>query len=924
MITDFINLITKNLADEHLCGIIHSKKPHQGIDFKRLVLLIALGTSCAISAQETKKAMTFDELAGWKRITGQVISDNGKWVSCKMEPWRGDASIFLYNDKGEMTASFHPAAKGEFSASSNYLLVTKKPELETIEALKLKKAKEEEMPKDELVIFKLTGEKESIDSLKSYKLSESADWIAYQRDCKSDTVLHVRSLDGNKEVKFADVKEYGFAKKKNRLYYTTDSCLCTYTPENGLVVLFEGKGILKKATFNEEGTKLAFLYCPDKDSTATGFSLYLAENEASARLIADKGQTFLPENWVISENGAVSFSDNSERLFFGTAPTPKQKDTTVLAENRPDVQIWKWDEGIQYTQQVYNKEKDLKKTYTAVYNIGSNKLFQLADTAIPTLLTADGGNAALALLSTSQPYDTEQMWEGRTRYDIYTVNLETGERSLIKKAADTNMQLSPKGMYAYWYCQQDSSWYTRSMNDDKEYRLTTPVSFAAWDEENDVPDYPSPHGLAGWTADDRKLLIYDRYDIWKFDPTSANAPVNLTVNGRKDRLSYRLIRLDKEKKFIDLKELQLLSAFNEKTKGSGYYSARLTSPAVPKTLLAGNFMLRTPIKAKDSDAVIYTSETFEQYPDIRLSDLSFKKSIQLTHGGEQQAELNWGTAELVSWISLDGIPLEGVVYKPENFDPNKKYPVIVNFYERNAETLYAYHMPEPHRSTIDYHFYTSNGYIIFNPDVRYTTGYPGESCFNCVMPGITSLIAKGYVNEKAIGAQGHSWGGYQVAYLATRTHLFAAIESGAPVVNMFSAYGGIRWGSGLNRSFQYEHGQSRIGGTLWDSPLQYMENSPLFTMDKVETPILIMHNDNDGHVPWYQGIEYFVALKRLQKPVWLLNYTGEVHWPMRLANRIDFQKRMFQFFQHYLDNQPMPKWMSEGVPAVDQPFELGY
>ena len=192
------------------------------------------------------------------------------------------------------------------------------------------------------------------------------------------------------------------------------------------------------------------------------------------------------------------------------------------------------------------------------------------------------------------------------------------------------------------------------------------------------------------------------------------------------------------------------------------------------------------------------------------------------------------------------------------------------------------------------------------------------------MPGITSLIAKGYVNEKAIGAQVHSWGGYQVAYLATRTRLFAAIESGAPVVNMLSAYGGIRWGSGLNRSMQYEHGQSRIGGNIWEMPLQYIENSPLFNMDKVTTPILIMHNDADGHVPWYQGIEYFIALKRLQKPAWLLNYTGEPHWPMRLANRIDFQKRMFQFFHHYLQNAPMPKWMNEGVPAVDQDFELGY
>ena len=250
--------------------------------------------------------------------------------------------------------------------------------------------------------------------------------------------------------------------------------------------------------------------------------------------------------------------------------------------------------------------------------------------------------------------------------------------------------------------------------------------------------------------------------------------------------------------------------------------------------------------------------------------------------------------------------------------------MMVNFYERNSETLYNYRMPEPHRSTIDYHLYNSNEYVIFNPDIRYVDGYPGESCYNCLMPGITMMIAKGYIDEKGIGAQGHSWGGYQVAYLATRTNLFSAIESGAPVVNMFSAYGGIRWGSGMARSFQYEHTQSRLGATPWSSPLRYLENSPLFTMDKVQTPILIMHNDADGHVPWYQGLEYFVAMKRLGKPCWLLNYTGEPHWPMHMANRIDFQRRMFQFFNHYLKNDKMPKWMSEGVPAVEQPFELGY
>lgn len=261
---------------------------------------------------------------------------------------------------------------------------------------------------------------------------------------------------------------------------------------------------------------------------------------------------------------------------------------------------------------------------------------------------------------------------------------------------------------------------------------------------------------------------------------------------------------------------------------------------------------------------------------------------------------------------------------PEGFDPNKKYPLIVNFYEKSSQGLYGYRMPEAHRSTVDYHYYTSNGYIIFNPDIYYKTGYPGEDAFNCVMPGITALIAKGFVEEDHIAAQGHSWGGYQVAYLATRTNMFAAIESGAPVVNMFSAYGGIRWGSGMNRSFQYEHTQSRIGKSIWESPLRYIENSPLFTMDKVNTPILIMHNDNDGAVPWYQGIEYFIALRRLQKPAWLLNYNQADHWPLKVRDKYDFQIRLAQFFDHYLKEKPMPVWMKEGVPAINKGFDMGY
>lgn len=893
-------------------------------------LLLAAGL-LALGQAGAQKPMTVADLAAWQRITRQAITDNGEWVAYKMEPWRGDATVYLHTADGTEQATYSPAKEFRFSASGDYLLVTETTPLATMDSLRLAKTKADALPMDRLLIRHADGQEERIDSLKQYKLADKADWLAYQSGRK-DSTLVVRSLDGKRDYRFARVSDYAFAEKSATLYFVTkgdstdlEAGIYLLDPTKGTPSLVKaGDGLFRQVALDEQGNQLAFLYCAEKDSAYKALELWLSERGETAKAIAGRGNKALPAGWVINENGTLSFSRSAARLFFGTSPEPRQKDTTILDTNRPNVQVWSWDEPVQYTVQQHNLQEDLKKNYKAVYNIKEGKVIQLADKSLPNIQLGDEGDATLALLSTSEPYSVSSMWEARTRSDYYTVSLETGERRPIAQADYSRFRLSPAGRYAYAYAETDSCWYTISLENGERHQLTTPQSFIAWDEENDVPDYPSAYGSAGWTNDDQAILIYDRYDLWSFDPLGQRAPQRLTTDGREQGIQYRLKQLDKEARTVATDKPLLLVGFNEKSKGYGYYEARLDKASAPKKLIAGDYMLSTIEKAQKANKVLYTIESYTTFPDLHCADLGFKKSVQVSHGDRQQADYLWGTAELVSWISLDGRPLEGVVYKPANFDPNKKYPMIVNFYERNSETLYEYHMPEPHRSTIDYRLYNSNGYIIFNPDIRYRDGYPGESCYNCLMPGVSMMIAKGYIDEKAIGAQGHSWGGYQVAYLATRTNLFAAIESGAPVVNMFSAYGGIRWGSGMARAFQYEHTQSRLGGTPWSTPDRYHTNSPLFTMDKVQTPILIMHNDADGHVPWYQGIEYFVAMKRLGKPCWLLNYTGEPHWPLRMANRIDFQTRMFQFFNHFLKHEAAPKWLDEGVRAVDQPYELGY
>ena len=364
-----------------------------------------------------------------------------------------------------------------------------------------------------------------------------------------------------------------------------------------------GDGLFRQVALDEQGNQLAFLYCAEKDSAYKALELWLSERGATAKAIAGRGNKALPTGWVINENGTLSFSRSAARLFFGTSPEPRQKDTTILDTNRPNVQVWSWDEPVQYTVQQYNLKEDLKKNYKTVYNIKEGKVIQLADKTLPNIQLGNEGDASLALLSTSEPYSVSSMWEARTRSDYYTVSLETGERKLIAQADYSRFRLSPAGRYAYAYAETDSCWYTISLENGERHQLTTPQSFIAWDEENDTPDYPRAYGSAGWTDDDQAILIYDRYDLWSFDPLGQRAPQRLTTDGREKSIQYRLKQLDKEARTVATNKTQLLVGFNEKSKGYGYYEARLDKASAPKKLIAGDYMLSTIVKAQKADKV---------------------------------------------------------------------------------------------------------------------------------------------------------------------------------------------------------------------------------------------------------------------------------------------------------------------------------
>jgi dipeptidyl aminopeptidase/acylaminoacyl peptidase len=514
--------------------------------------------------------------------------------------------------------------------------------------------------------------------------------------------------------------------------------------------------------------------------------------------------------------------------------------------------------------------------------------------------------------------------------NYYLVDTMTGERKPVLEKLRAGGRFggggitwSPDGHHVLFF--KEHQWHTLSVPEGKETDLTGRLAVRFDNEEHDSPNPAESYGTAGWTKDG-KALVYDRYDVWQISADGASAK-NVTGGvGRRDKLQFRVVRLDRaeeateEDRGVDPTKPLLLRAENMETHDSGIWEDRLDRDAPPRKLLMGPANYRPLLKAHDADVVVVTAQTFHDEPDLRITDSTFRDLRRVTTMNPQKEQIRWGTAELVSFKNTDGLALQAALYKPEGFDPSKKYPMIVYIYERLSQNVNNFVAPRPGHS-INISYYVSNGYLVLTPDIAYSIGYPGPSALKCVLPAVEAVVDRGFVNENAIGIQGHSWGGYQIAYMVTQTNRFRAAEAGAPVANMISAYNGIRWGSGLPRQFQYEQTQSRIGGSPWQYPLRFIENSPVFHADRIETPLLILHNDGDDAVPWYQGVELFLSLRRLGKEAYLFDYNGEPHGLRKRQNQKDYAIRMQQFFDHFLKGAPAPEWMEKGIPYIDREKE---
>lgn len=896
----------------------------------------------------------------WKRLEKQQFSQNDSWITYEINPLVGDGYLHRYEIATGKHDSLKRAKDAQLDPNGQFIAWKVVPGFDTLRNCELNKVDKKKWPKDSLYIYLTASDSLiKISKLKSFNVCEDASVMAY---------LSEVSPKPAPEVKKTWLQKHGFKKeekptekpKSDGHQLTVWTTTSTWTqknvtkysmPKNGkyiaivtqqklkndssqvriyelatqqLIKEFDRNTACEAPVWNEDGTRLAFFASLDTNKVKQ-FELNVFDLVSNKTWIfGDTLSRDFDSLKGISENRTPIFTQDNRFLFFGVADRvkPEAKDS-LLESEKVRVDIWHYQDQELQAQQLVQLNQEKKRSDLYVFRFDNEKIIPLSNDTL-NVRVSDQQIGDFLQATSNESYAIQQQWKSPGLEDVYRISLIDGSIEILIKGLAYPGILSPKGRYFTYFNPAKSQHILLDIPAKKLVYMNVFRNDITWNEDiNGQPMEAGPEGWIGFDRSEDHVYFKSRFDLWDYQISSQNLKSLTNEWATKNKVRLDLVQWESDSIYIDLNDCYAKSfELSSKKEGLHHFDASQVNGLrqiiqIPARI---SFIERSPNK----NHYFFRWMTVSHYPELELWNDQYQPEGVLSVTNPQQANYNWATSEMVKWKTYDGQNLEGILYKPADYDATKKYPLILYYYELNSDNLHNYQGPRPSASTINPTEYASAGYFVFIPDIRYEIGHPAKSAYNCIMSATDHLIKHFPIDSTRMGLQGQSWGGYQTAQLVTMTKRYAAAMAGAPVSNMISAYGGIRWGSGLNRQFQYESTQSRIGKTIWDAQALYIENSPLFHLPNVTTPLLIMANDRDGAVPWYQGLELYNGMRRLGKACWMLNYNDDDHNLTKLPYKMDLSIRMRQFFDHYLQGKPAPIWLKDGIPAIKKGVALGY
>jgi len=911
----------------------------------------------AKSDPDTKKVLGLADIGRWSRIANAALSSDGKWLTYVITPNEGDGTLTVRQLDGAKTFTVPVGSAPVFSDDSRYVgYFVAPPSAAGGRGGRGGGGGRGQAPAGAPAAggqrrFELldltTGDKFPVPEALTFKFSKGSHFVAVRTNKANQAAKHngadlvLRELATGLTQNIGNVNLYDFDDAGKMLAYTVDAA---DRNGNGVVVIdlatSQAKVLSSAAldydqlTWGDKGASLAALRGDKKkENVQRDNTLLVWQDVTSAKPRAveydpSKDPSF-PKGYVLSEFSAPRWTRDGSHVYVGLKDQEPDKTTPVPgAEPQANVDVWHWKDAEVQSVQMIRLTQERRATLPAVFNVASGKLVRVSDEVMRNVTPTADPKWAIGRVDTT--YRTEVQWGG-SKSDYFRVSTETGDRSLIDKGITRTMGNSPDGKWFLYLKNKNIVAYNTETGKNTVLGAGDKVSFI--DAEDDHPYEKPTYGVAGWSKDGKSVIVNHRFDLYSLS-LDGGKPVSLTGGmGDAQQIVFRLVRLDRpggggrggrggggaaapgaeEDEGVDTSKPLLLSAYGEWTKKSGYYT--LAPGAKPAPLVFEDAAVGSAVKAEKADRLVFTKQTFSQSPDYWLSNTSFASPTKLTDANPFIGEYAWGSKKLVDFKNSKGQHLQGTLTLPANYQPGKKYPMLVYFYELLSNTHNQFPMPQfddrPHFAE-----YASDGYVVFQPDIVYEIGKPGSSALDCVTSGVKKVIEMGYADPKHIGIQGHSWGGYQTSFILTQTDMFAAVVTGAPPTDLVSFYDETYPGTGTLQQGIVEVGQVRMGTNPWESHQLFEEQSAVYNVRNIKTPFLILHGTADNAVDWHQGLELYGAAKRWGKQVILLSYPGEPHHLEALENQKDFQERMKQFFDHYLKGTPAPKWMTDGVPQT--------
>ncbi|NLU95760.1 alpha/beta hydrolase family protein [Chitinophaga sp. Ak27] len=871
---------------------------------------------CCFAQSEKKRLIDSTTYGRWPSLGSPIISNDGRYTAYEIqnEPVQ-NCTLVLKENSGDWEERFIGVRYAVFSADSKNAIL-----IDTTNALCIVKLGERAINK--------------IADVSYFNLPSNGDgeWIGYRSNKSNDiTIMNIRT---ERKRSLSSVGSFSFSKDGKVLLYVIDSM--NHQPNQQLKRLHLSSGVeeivwsgigLEDMILNQDASRVALMI---EGTNGSKEIWYYQKRKGRAELLVSDESFSGWEGFVLSR---ISRMSADGRYLFLTLV--KLHKTDFKRKGNSTVNVWSYLDNKLQSAQLQDGDPD--QFSSVAVDVVSHHITCLSKSNEFVISSSAADKVHLVESVLGDGDRTESSWNKKALI-TYAVKSSDGKIDIPLKLEGVHIvSVSPGGRYIIYFDNTNKSYYSFEVPSGIYRKITGDIN-TSWidcyrDDAGEVP-----RGIAAWVDNDYAVLLYDRFDIWMIDPAGNRKPISITGGYGKQHDIIFFLAMQENSKGLSRGKTVLLNALDINTKKNGFYKVVIGRPGMPEKLTMGNYIYKLvgnpyidqsgiyPVKAALRDVYIVSRMSATEYPNyfytanfIDFKPISFLSPEKL---------YNWYTTELHSWRTDDGKILQGILYKPEDFDSNKVYPVIFQYYERKSFGLNEYLTPSDLTGGCDLNIptYVSNGYIVFAPDIAYVIGNPMAGTLSALTSAARYVKYFPYVNKRKLGIGGCSFGGIQTNYLITHTNIFTAAYSSSGMSDLVSAYG-IIVGGRSNQSFFEYGGQGRMGGTLWQAPEQYIGNSAIFNADKVVTPLLLMHTTKDAMSSFLQATEFFTALRRLGKRVWLLEYTDGNHGISGKSAR-DFNIRLKQFFDHYLRDLPAPKWMTRGVPAemkdIDNGLELDY